>query len=108
MRWSWLGARVLAVHSDPEAEISADLAKLGAEDVRTLVAEFSRQKRRKVKGTRNAQSQQAAMDPGPLNEARTEKATQQPEQLARRPVLKSRSSIHAAADLNSSIGKLNS
>lgn len=44
--WRWIGARVLAVHENPDAEISPDLEPLAGGKVRSLVVLYSRSTRR--------------------------------------------------------------
>lgn len=104
--WRWLGARILAVHSDPESVVPRDIPALDSRQVRDLVAEFSRQKRR------DGRSKRA---PPPWHPSETTEPSLAPPQEKHRdatpirprpPARSSRASIHAAATLNSSLRKL--
>jgi hypothetical protein len=101
--WNWLGARILAVHRDPEAEISPDLANLDTETVRTLVAEFSRQKRRRAQPKLAAEASSASEQ---SSEACAQQTKPGSDDRVPRPNPSPRARIHAAAELNSSIGQL--
>lgn len=102
--WKWLGPRILAVHKDPEASVAPDLPDLAPERVRDLVAEFSRQKRA-------AQATGSGVPktlPILMAEPRPNQTAPPLRSESRSPPTSSRSSIHAAAELNASLGKLQS
>lgn len=107
--WRWSGARVLAVHRNPEGAIPPDIPDLDASQVRRLAAEYSRQKRRRSRSTR-------APPPG-MPDVNNEAAVPMPDKDTDRveetalggpppPYRGSRASIHAAAKITNTIGKL--